>query len=84
MGLRPEAVTVVPKGQGAITGQVELVEALGAETLLYVRTAEGAQLVARLSERTLLLPGDAVSLNVATEQAHWFDPAGRVVGHCAA
>ena len=42
MGLRPEAVTVVPKGQGAITGQVELVEALGAETLLYVRTAEGA------------------------------------------
>ena len=84
MGLRPEAVTVVPKGQGAITGQVELVEALGAETLLYVRTAEGAQLVARLSERTLLLPGDAVSLNVATEQAHWFDPAGRVVGHYAA
>ena len=47
MGLRPEAVTVVPKGRGAITGQVELVEALGAETLLYVRTAE-VQLVARL------------------------------------
>jgi len=84
IGLRPEAVTVQPKGQGAITGQVELVEALGAETLLYVRTAEGAQLVARLNERTLLLPGDAVSLNVATEQAHWFDPAGRVVGHYAA
>ena len=79
IGLRPEAVTVQPKGQGAITGQVELVEALGAETLLYVRTAEGAQLVARLNERTLLLPGDAVSLNVATEQAHWFDNAGRVV-----
>ena len=79
IGLRPEAVTVQPKGQGAITGQVELVEALGAETLLYVRTAEGAQLVARLNERTLLLPGDAVSLNVATEQAHWFDSAGRVV-----
>ena len=79
IGLRPEAVTVQPKGQGAITGQVELVEALGAETLLYVRTAEGAQLVARLNERTLLLPGDAVSLNAATEQAHWFDNAGRVV-----
>ena len=79
IGLRPEAVTVQPKGQGAITGQVELVEALGAETLLYVRTAEGAQLVARLNERTLLLPGDAVSLDAATEQAHWFDNAGRVV-----
>ena len=79
IGLRPEAVTVQPKGQGAITGQVELVEALGAETLLYVRTAEGAQLVARLNERTLLLPGDAVALNAATDQAHWFDNAGRVV-----
>ena len=79
IGLRPEAVTVQPKGQGVINGQVELVEALGAETLLYVRTAEGAQLVARLNERTLLLPGDAVALNAATEQAHWFDNAGRVV-----
>ena len=28
---------------------------------------------------TLLLPGDAVSLNAATDQAHWFDNAGRVV-----
>lgn len=79
IGLRPEAVSVLPKGQGAVSGRVELVEALGAETLLYVRTAEGAQLVARQSERTQLQAGDDVSLNVATDQAHWFDSAGRVV-----
>ncbi|MBB3196330.1 ABC transporter ATP-binding protein [Roseateles terrae] len=79
IGLRPEAVSVLPKGQGSVSGRIELVEALGAETLLYVRTAEGAQLVARQSERTQLQAGDDVSLNVATDQAHWFDSAGRVV-----
>jgi multiple sugar transport system ATP-binding protein len=83
IGLRPEAVSVLPKGQGAVAGRVELVEALGAETLLYVRTAEGAQLVARQSERTRLQAGDDVSINVATDQAHWFDSAGRVVQSAA-
>ncbi|MDD0838691.1 ABC transporter ATP-binding protein [Curvibacter sp. HBC61] len=79
IGLRPEAVSVQAPGQGSVNGQVELVEALGAETLLYVRTVEGASLVARLNARTPLVAGDPVSLQVATEQAHWFDPAGRVV-----
>ena len=79
MGLRPENVLLRSGGQGAITGQVDLVEALGAETLVYVSTTEGATLVARLSERTALVAGQRVTLDVATEQAHWFDAAGRVV-----
>jgi multiple sugar transport system ATP-binding protein len=56
-----------------------LVEALGAETLVYVSTSEGATLVARLSERTALVAGQSVTLDVATEHAHWFDARGRVV-----
>jgi multiple sugar transport system ATP-binding protein len=79
MGLRPENVLLRSGGQGAITGQVDLVEALGAETLVYVSTPEGATLVARLSERTALVAGNPVTLDVATEHAHWFDPSGRVV-----
>ena len=79
MGLRPENVVLHPTGQGAIQGRVDLVEALGAETLVYVSTSEGATLVARLSERTALVAGQRVTLDVATEQAHWFDAAGRVV-----
>ncbi|WP_431258957.1 ABC transporter ATP-binding protein [Roseateles chitinivorans] len=79
LGLRPEAVGVGPRGQGAMGGTVELVEALGAETLLYVRTVEGTQLVARLSERTRCEAGDEVSLQLDTAQALWFDDAGRVV-----
>jgi multiple sugar transport system ATP-binding protein len=84
MGLRPENVVLHPTGQGAIRGQVDLVEALGAETLVYVSTTEGAQLVARLSERTPLVAGNPVTLDVATEHAHWFDASGRVVRHEAA
>ena len=79
MGLRPENVLLRQGGQGAMAGQVDLVEALGAETLVYVSTPEGATLVARLSERTALVAGQSVTLDVATEHAHWFDAAGRVV-----
>ena len=81
MGLRPENVQLRAAGQGAIAGRVDLVEALGAETLVYVSTPEGATLVARLSERTALVAGKSVTLDVATEHAHWFDPSGRVVRH---
>jgi multiple sugar transport system ATP-binding protein len=84
MGLRPENVLLSPNAQGAIHARVDLVEALGAETLVYVSTAEGAQLVARLSERTALVAGDPVTLDVATEHAHWFDRSGRVVLHADA
>ena len=83
LGLRPECVAVragVAGGRGGVAaGQVELVEALGAETLIYVRTTQGAQVVARQSERTALQAGDAVALEIAADHAHWFDSAGRVV-----
>jgi len=89
LGLRPEAVAVAPRGHGGagsasggageIGGTVELVEALGAETLLYVRTGEGAQWVARLGERTRCVAGDEVSLRLDATRALWFDDAGRVV-----
>jgi multiple sugar transport system ATP-binding protein len=79
VGLRPESVVVRQDGQGLVKGQVDLIEALGAETLLYVSTGEGAHLVARQSERTNLSPGDKVTLDVVTGHAHWFDAAGHIV-----
>ena len=80
IGLRPESVTLQPAGQGLVDGQVELVEALGAETLIYVSTPGGAQLVARQNTRSPLHAGDAVGVSIELGQAHWFDPQGRVVG----
>jgi multiple sugar transport system ATP-binding protein len=79
IGLRPESVSLHRTGEGAMSAQVELVEALGAETLIYVSTPEGAQLVARQNERTSLSPGDRVGVGIAANEAHWFDAQGRVV-----
>jgi multiple sugar transport system ATP-binding protein len=79
IGLRPENVAVRAPGQGAVSGKVELVESLGAETLIYVSTADGAQLVTRQSERTQLGVGDAVAVDIDTRLAHWFDNSGRLV-----
>ncbi len=79
VGLRPEDIVVRQDGQGLVKGQVELIEALGAETLIYVSTGEGAHLVARQSERTRLVVGDPVTLDLVTGHAHWFDASGAVV-----
>jgi multiple sugar transport system ATP-binding protein len=79
IGLRPECVVLGTDTNSKVQGKVDLVEALGAETLVYITTQEGAQLVARQSERTTLHMGDAVSADLALDQAHWFDSQGRVV-----
>ena len=84
IGLRPENITVRNTGATPVGGQVDLIEALGAETLIYVSTPGGAQFVSRQNDRTGLRAGDAVSLDIDASQAHWFDTAGRVVaGHAA-
>jgi Trk K+ transport system NAD-binding subunit len=80
IGLRPESVTVQSTGHTPVSGTVDLVEALGAETLIYVSTPTGAQFVARQNERTPLHAGATVSLDIDTSLAHWFDTTGRVVG----
>ncbi|HEU5293387.1 MAG TPA: ABC transporter ATP-binding protein [Burkholderiaceae bacterium] len=78
VGLRPENLSLQPAGQGQVQGRVELVEALGAETLIYVSTEGGTQLVARQNTRTPLRAGDAVGLSVDAANAHVFDAQGRV------
>jgi len=84
VGLRPENVALKPAGQGAVQGTVELVEALGAETLIYVATAGGAQLVSRQNTRTALHAGDVVGVAIDADAAHLFDAQGRVSRAAAA
>lgn len=79
VGLRPEHVRVRGAGSTPVVARVDLVEALGAETLIYASTPLGAQFVARQNERTALQAGQAVSLDIDVAHAHWFDTAGRVV-----
>ncbi|MEN9485256.1 MAG: hypothetical protein RJB37_3136 [Pseudomonadota bacterium] len=79
LGLRPEDVTLQPAAQatGGLPGTVELVESLGAETLIYVTTDSGAQLVSRQATRSSLRNGDRVGIVVEAANAHRFDAQGR-------
>jgi multiple sugar transport system ATP-binding protein len=79
VGLRPESVGVCASGATPVPGTVDLVEALGAETLIYVSSPTGTQWVARQTGRSGWRAGQSVSLSIDTTQAHWFDAAGRVV-----
>ena len=79
VGIRPEDLRLAPAGQGQIAAQVELVEALGAETLVYLHTPRGAQIVLRQNARTSLVAGDSVGVDVETSHLHWFDQGGKLI-----
>jgi multiple sugar transport system ATP-binding protein len=78
IGLRPESLRLSAAGQGQLQGKVDLVEALGAETLVYITNPEGAQIVARQNTRTLVKVGDEVGVAIDTASAHLFDAKGRI------
>jgi multiple sugar transport system ATP-binding protein len=85
IGVRPENVRVRPAGAGHLAGRVELVESLGADTLIYANVGDGegtgraVQLVARQNERTGLQPGDAIGLDIVPQSFHLFDRQGQLV-----
>jgi ABC-type sugar transport system ATPase subunit len=89
IGVRPESVLVRPAGRGRLAGRVELVESLGADTLIYANVSAGpaserpVQIVARQNERTDLQPGDAVGLDIVPASFHLFDRQGQLVSGVA-
>ena len=78
VGVRPESVHVLPKDNGKVQGRVELIEALGADTLIYVE-ALGVSLVSRQNQRTNLTPGDTVAIEFDPNSLHIFNRDGNVV-----
>jgi multiple sugar transport system ATP-binding protein len=83
IGVRPENVLVRPAGQGRLSGSVDLVESLGANTLIYANVpgsgAQGVQIVAAQNTRTTLHAGDAVGLDIAPASFHLFNRQGQTV-----
>ncbi|MFC3165884.1 ABC transporter ATP-binding protein [Ciceribacter thiooxidans] len=71
LGLRPEHVTIVPRGEGALEVPVAIVESTGSAT--YLTTATSPELVVVLNGRTHVSPGDVVGLKFASSQIHLFD-----------
>ena len=74
-------------GSGAISGTVELVESLGADTLIYAAVGDGAkagvQIVSRQNTRTALRVGDAVGMDIAPNSYHLFNREGQIVARAA-
>jgi multiple sugar transport system ATP-binding protein len=78
LGVRPEGLRVHPKPGAGAPGRVELIEALGSDTLIHVDVG-GVPLVARQNDRTELQAGDEVAVELDPSVLHFFNREGRAL-----
>ena len=77
LGLRPEALVVEPpSGQGLLSAEVDVIERLGAEALVYCRGALPGPILAKTEGTTALRPGDRIEIAFDPASAHLFDGQG--------
>jgi multiple sugar transport system ATP-binding protein len=80
LGLRPDAIRLVLPEAGELRGRVEVVEHLGAESIVHVAVDGVPDLVTVTAPgKTTLRHGDAVGLAIDRDAAHLFDGAGCAV-----
>ncbi len=73
VGLRPEHITLAQGETEAFQMPVELVEVLGADTLVHGPLAGGNQLTIRLPGSFKVSQGDKLKLRISPEKLHIFD-----------
>lgn len=76
MGIRPESLT---PGNGPITGELEFIEHLGPETLIYM-DLDGARLTAKAGPDFQAMPGDVISFKLNKRGMHFFHKEQRIDG----
>ncbi|QBE61782.1 ABC transporter ATP-binding protein [Pseudoduganella lutea] len=74
LGLRPEILSLDPATGAALAVVVDVVEPLGAETIVTLRVG-GGTVVARLGGNVKLVPEQAITLYLDTARVHVFDAA---------
>ena len=80
VGVRPEHFTLVAAGEGQLSGRVEMVEALGNETLIHVELDGSSEMViVRQYEQTSVRPDETVGINYDASQLHCFDAQGQAI-----
>ena len=81
LGIRPEHLCVADGNTASsgvrFGGEVTLIEQLGESHLIYVRCADGLELVARAPGHTRLRPGDRIALEADPNGLHVFDAQGK-------
>jgi sn-glycerol 3-phosphate transport system ATP-binding protein len=74
-GIRPEHLEPCAPGDAMLTPQIDLIEPLGADTLVYGRLdGDGARIAARL-HASLPPPAGRLALRYRESDAHYFDAA---------
>lgn len=80
VGVRPEHFTLTAAGEGQLSGRVEMVEALGNETLIHVELEGSNEMViVRQYEQTSVRPDQKVGINYDASQLHCFDAQGQAI-----
>jgi ABC-type sugar transport system ATPase subunit len=77
LGIRPEDILEAPscdKCAGLVKAEVVTVERLGDKAHVRLSIPGGVPLVANLSPRTVLAPGDRARLEIVPERMHFFEP----------
>jgi multiple sugar transport system ATP-binding protein len=72
LGIRPEDITFTTAAKAHVSGAVELVEYLGSDNFIYVKTLSGDQILVRTNGRDDYQIGQNVHLHFDSEQTHNF------------
>ena len=76
LGVRPHQVALGDSSDGAaVRVEVEIVEALGSEQVVHLRTREGEALVALTPATVAVREGDALTARISPDHVHLFDAA---------
>jgi len=78
VGIRPEHFAPADPGAAHLAAQVDVVEPLGSDTLIFLKFGDG-EIVARVPPATAAVPGDNIALRIDVGQLQCFDPVSELV-----
>ncbi|MEM9269251.1 MAG: ATP-binding cassette domain-containing protein, partial [Pseudomonadota bacterium] len=79
VGCRPEHLQLLASGEGHADATVKVKEHLGGESLLYLTTSGGQDIIARVNGEDDIAVGAAVGLHFPDNRLHQFDTNGRAI-----
>jgi multiple sugar transport system ATP-binding protein len=80
LGIRPRAFTAVDEaGRDSLTAQAELIEPMGAETLIHARLSGGGEIRAVVPREKRVKVGETLHLKLDASQTHVFGDDGKAV-----
>ena len=80
VGIRPEHIAIVSPEEGTLTAAVEIIEKLGVESMLYLKTdASEDLLTVRTDPKHTIRTGDRLGLKLPESELHFFDQKGDLV-----